>query len=146
MKYVYTHRKISAKVMIGEKISESVCLQFNLNQPPSFCSSYLLSSSLNLTMPLSFILNQKGGQNLVDEAGYRYRIRLRVPKTNTSYWMCVEKYKSACPATITTMTSTNSLISQDGEHSHSNRLVENRVKDMVSLISLADAWYGSEPE
>jgi hypothetical protein len=45
-----------------------------------------------------------------------------------SYWNCVAKKINSCPATAITVTISNILVSQNGEHTHSNRLVERKVK------------------
>jgi len=81
---------------------------------------------------LTFVRNRKGGENLVDPNGYEYRIRRVVEKTNRSYWFCTSKVKDSCPATAITVTTDRTLVRMENEHTHSNRLLEKRVKDVVA--------------
>jgi hypothetical protein len=85
---------------------------------------------------LSFVKNRKGGNNLQDANGYLYRVS-KVVK-DRSYWHCVAKKSDACPATAITVSNSNILVSQQGDHTHSNRLVERKVKE-VEIENIAAA-------
>jgi hypothetical protein len=79
---------------------------------------------------LSFVKNRKGGLNLQDLSGYLYRAKKVLPVKDRTYWICVSKERDACPATVITVTSSKVMVKQTGEHSHSNRLVERKVKEV----------------
>ena len=59
---------------------------------------------------LNFVKNRGGGNNLVDDNGFEYRIRRVVAEKDRSYWMCVSKKKDNCPATAITVTSEKILV------------------------------------
>jgi hypothetical protein len=72
--------------------------------------------------------NCKGGNNLQDSNGYLYHVSKVVMDKDQSYRNCVVRKSDGCPATAITVTSSNILVSQQGDHTHSNRLVEREVK------------------
>ena len=80
---------------------------------------------------LSFVKNRKGGSNLLDQAGYEYRLRRAIPAKDRTYWHCVANRLKSCPATAITVTSNNTLVKQEGEHTHSNDNIERKVKTVV---------------
>jgi hypothetical protein len=87
---------------------------------------------------IRFVTNQKGGSNLQDPNGYLYRVSKVTAATDRTYWKCVAKKRDSCLATAITITSTKVIYKQNGEHNHSNRLVERQVK-MVEKENIAAA-------
>jgi len=41
---------------------------------------------------LSFVRNRKGGNNILDGNGYKYRIRRTVPEKDRAYWLCGQEF------------------------------------------------------
>jgi hypothetical protein len=66
----------------------------------------------------------------VDSNGTLYRVSKVVMDKDRSYWHCVARKSGSCPATAITVTSSHILVSQQGAHTHSNRLVERKVKEV----------------
>jgi hypothetical protein len=79
---------------------------------------------------LSFFKNRKGCLNLQVSSGYLYSAKKALPDKDKSYCVCVSKERDACPATAITVTSSKVMVKQTGEHTHSNRLVERKVKEV----------------
>jgi len=96
---------------------------------------------INFSTMLSFVKNQKGGQNLVDTSGYQYRINKMEAAKDKAYWKCISFNATKCPASLLTVPSTNTLVKMSGEHNHSNKNIEQRVKNVINEAISSDSNY-----
>jgi hypothetical protein len=77
---------------------------------------------------VSYVLNRSGGTNLQNEAGYIYK-RTRCQK-DRSYWICMWRKRFTCPVTVVSSDITMKFPKTSGEHTHSNQLLERRVREI----------------
>ena len=83
--------------------------------------------------------NQKGDQNLVDTSGYQYRINKMEAAKDKAYWKCISFNATKCTASLLTVPSTNTLVKMSGEHNHSNKNIERRVKNVINEAISSDS-------
>jgi hypothetical protein len=79
---------------------------------------------------VNFVKNQKGGFNLQDSKGFLYRINRSCPAKDRTYWACVNRVRDSCTARVITVTSTKEIIQEADDHTHSNRLLERKVREV----------------
>jgi hypothetical protein len=95
---------------------------------------------------VSFIVNRKGGENMMDTNCYIYSKARPMPEKDRIYWICSGKKKYNCPATAVTRISSRTLISLGAaSHTHGSKLIENRVRAVEKEKILLAATMPSVP-
>ena len=90
---------------------------------------------------LSFVKNRKGGSNLLDQAGYEYRLRRAIPAKDRTYWHCVANRLKRCPTTAITVTSNITLV----KRFRSQQRVVGTMGPMANL-TLPHIWISPPPQ
>jgi hypothetical protein len=79
---------------------------------------------------VSFVINRIGGNNLKDMAGYQYVKTKSIPLKDRPYWRCMMKQRYSCPVTLVIKDSTMILDKMNGEHTHGNMHIEQKVREV----------------
>jgi hypothetical protein len=79
---------------------------------------------------VSYVINRSGGNNLKDVAGYQYVKTKSIPLKDRSYWRCMMKQRYSCEVTIVIKDSTMLVDKMNGEHTHGNMLIEQKVREV----------------
>jgi hypothetical protein len=82
------------------------------------CSSAFFSSDKNNHPAVTFIANQKGGQNLKDENGFLYRKYRCKPDTPRVWYSCVKKTSLKCPSFVVFDPDKNRVVRVKNHHNH----------------------------
>ncbi len=98
---------------------------WHTNPPNMLLLSLFTSRQLSV---VNFVKNQKGGLNSQDSRGFQYRINRSCPAKDCTYWTCINRLKDSCPALVIIVTSSKEIIQEADNHTHSNHLVEKKVR------------------
>jgi hypothetical protein len=89
---------------------------------------------------ITYVPNRKGGQNLKNKEGFVFTRTKMLPlkDKNYRYWKCIFCQRFGCQVTVVSTIWTQKLVLRTGEHTHSNQLLEQTIREVeLEKVKLA---------
>jgi hypothetical protein len=81
-------------------------------------AQFFFSAAKDKHPAVTFVANQKGGQNLKDENGFLYRKYRCKPDTSRVWYSCVKKTSLKCPSFVVFDPDKNQVVRVKNQHNH----------------------------